>query len=56
MMKMPKKYIEPEVVVLPIDTLSALCASGETTSAGFDGGDEGADPWTALAPGRVPVF
>ena len=48
-----KNYIEPKVEVLPIGGVFALCSGSNT---GFTGGDEGGDPWTALAPGRVPVF
>ena len=50
---MKKLYIQPQLEILPIGTIVALCESGEQQQ-GLGGGENGGDPWgDGRAPGRV---
>ena len=42
---MKKLYIQPELEILPIGTMVALCVS-EAEEQGLGGGDTGSNPWT----------
>lgn len=42
---MKKLYIQPELEVLPVGTIVALCVSGEEQE-GLGGGNNGDNPWT----------
>ena len=56
-MSMKKKYLYPQVIVMPCYGLSALCVSGEVqNSLGGGGENNGGNPWEGRAPRRTAPF
>ena len=53
---MKKLYIQPQLDILPLGMMVALCVSGEVQD-GLGGGDNGDNPWTGgRGPQRTPAF